>query len=108
MNEVEKRSNLLGLIVLFVVYTTVGIFLGFFYVVFQTTATDVWFNIIGTFVTGGVLAGVAWLVKRLMKITNNAMSLLVVAIGTAIVLYVTWSFWFVLMLELYYGICRHR
>jgi len=99
MNEVEKRSNLLGLIILFVVFTTLGIFLSFFYVIFQTTATDIWANIIAAFVISGVLAAIAWIVKRLMKITNNALSLLVVGIGMVIILYVMWSIWFVVKLD---------
>jgi len=103
MNEVEKRSNLLGLIILFFVFTLTGILLSFFYVIFQTSATDIWANIIGTFVISGVLAGIAWVIKRLLKITNNAMALLVVAIGIVIVLYVMWSMWFVSMFEFYYG-----
>jgi len=94
MNEAEKRSNLLGLIVLFVVFTSLGILLSFFYVIFQTTAEGIWANIIAPFVIGGVLAGVAWLCKRFMKITNNAMSVIVVAIGTLIILFVMWNMWF--------------
>jgi len=97
MNEVEKRSNMLGLIVLFVVFTAFGTFLSFFYVVFHTNTTDIWANIIGTFVLSGALGLVAWLIKRLFKITNNALSLLVVGVGLVIILYVMWSTWFVFM-----------
>jgi len=103
MNEAEKRSNFLGLIVLFVVYTVLGSILSFFYVLFQTRVhDDVWFNIIAAFVVAAVLAVVVWLLKYLFKITNNAMAFLLVLIGTVVILYVMWSMWLLLMFELLY------
>jgi len=102
MNEVGKRSNLLGLLILFAVYTALGVLLGFFYVIFQTRVHDVWGNVIAVAVFAGLLGGVAWIVKRLCKITNNAMAMILVAIGTAIVLYVVWTMWIVVIFELFY------
>jgi len=104
MNEAEKRSDLLGLIILFFVYTPLGILLSFFYVVFQTSVHDTWVNIIAAFVIGGALAVVAWVIKRIMKITSNGASVVVVLIGTVIILYVMWSMWFILMFEWFYGL----
>ncbi|MCL2527639.1 MAG: hypothetical protein FWE42_04390 [Defluviitaleaceae bacterium] len=97
MNEAEQRSNLLGLVILFVVFTPLGVLLSFFYVIFQTRVYDVWANVIAAFVMGAALAIVAWLIKRFTKITNNAMSLVLIAIGMAIVLYAMWYMWFAAM-----------
>jgi len=100
MNEVEKRSNLLGVILLLLIYTPLGILLSFFYVIFQTTVHHVWANIIAAFVMGCVLAAIVWLIKRLLKVTSTFMPLVIIAIGTAAILYVMWSMWFVVMFEM--------
>jgi len=99
MNEAEKRSNFLGLIVLFVVYTALGSLLSFFYVLFQTRVHDTWGNAIAAFVMAAALGVIVWLVKYIFKITNNVMAFFLVLIGTVLILYVTWSMWFQLMFE---------
>jgi len=97
MNEAEKRSNFLGLVVLFIAFTLLGIILSFFYVIFQTSVHDIWANIIAAFVFGVVLAVIAWITKRLMKVDNDFMSVVVVLLGLAIILYLMWYMWFSVM-----------
>ena len=94
MNEAESKSNLLGLIVLAVVYIPLGILLGFFYVILQTTAEDIWLNVLAPVGFGAILAAITWIMKRIMKITNDFMSVIVTAIGTLIILFVVWNIWF--------------
>lgn len=94
MKEAQGRNNILGLINLFGIFTILGVLLSFFYVIFQTTVQELWANVLAVFVMGGVLAGIAWLTKRLAKITNNFMSLVVITLAMIIVLYVMWNMWF--------------
>ena len=102
MNEAESRSNILGLIVLFAVFTFLGIVLSYFYLLAQVNIHRFWGHIIAVFAMGAVLALIVWLVKRLMKITNNVMSLIVIIISLVIVIYVMWGMWFALMIEMLY------
>ena len=102
MNEAESRSNFLGLFVLFAVVTIVGTVLGYVYIIFQVNIHDIWLNMIAVFVFGLFLALVVWLVKRLLKITNNVMSVVVVFIGLALAMYLMWGMWFALMYETLY------
>jgi len=94
MNEAANKNNLLGILVLFVVFTTLGILLSFFYVILQTTSENIWINIFSPFILSGVLAGIAWLCKRFLKITSDVLSLIVVAVGMIIILFVMWNMWF--------------
>jgi len=102
MNEAKKKSNLLGLIVLFVVFTIIGIAISYFYIMFQVNAHDIWLNIIANFVFGLALAATVWIIKRLMRITNDVMSFVLVVLSLAVIMYVMWNMWFVLMLEMLY------
>jgi len=99
MNEAEKRSNLLGLIMLFIIFTPLGIVLSYFYIFFQANIHYLWLNIIAVIVVGGILAAIVFIIKRIFKITNNIMSVIVVAISLAIIVFVMWNMWFVLMFE---------
>ena len=99
MNEAEKRSNFLGLILLFVIFTPLGIVLSYFYVMFQSNIHDIWANIIATFVMGGVLAVIVWILKRMLKVTNNAMAFAVITVSMIIVMYLMWSMWITLIYE---------
>jgi len=105
MNEAERKSNLAGLIVLFVAFTPIGVALSYFYIIFQVNAHDIWANIIANFVFGLLLAATVWIIKRLMRITNDTASLIVVILGLAVIMFVMWNMWFVLMNEMLY---RHR
>ncbi|MCL2378500.1 MAG: hypothetical protein FWC77_05160 [Defluviitaleaceae bacterium] len=102
MNEAIRRNNLLGLIVLFVVLTPVGVILSYFYIMFQINAHAVWINIIANFVFGILLFVLVWVIKRLMRVTNDFMSLFVVIISLAIIVFVMWNMWFALMVEILY------
>jgi len=102
MNEVEKKSNFLGLIVLFVVLTVVGVVLSYFYIVFQVRIHDIWGNIVANFVLGLIFAVTVFAVKRLFKITNNAMSVVVVILSLVVILWAMWTLWFVLMERMLY------
>ena len=102
MNEAERKSNLLGLIILFMVFTPIGVVLSYFYIMFQVNAHIIWLNIISNFVFGLVLAALVWLIKRLLRITNDVMSLVVVILSLAVIIYVMWSMWFALMTEMLY------
>jgi len=100
MNESRGKSNVLGLIILFIVLTLFGILLSHFYIMFQANAHDIWVNIVANFVVGLVLATLVWLIKRLMRITNDVMSLIVVIVSLAVILFVMWNMWIVLMIEM--------
>ena len=102
MNEAKKNSNILGLIVLFVAFTPIGAILSYFYIMFQVNAHDIWVNIIANFVFGLVLAALVWIIKRLMRITNDVMSIVVVILSLGVIVYVMWNIWFVLMVEMLY------
>lgn len=102
MNEAKRNSNLAGLIVLFAVLTPVGVLLSYFYIMFQVNTHDIWVNIIANFVFGLVLAALVWIIKRLMRITNDIISLVVVIVSLAVTVYTMWNLWFVLMVEMLY------
>ncbi|MCL2405653.1 MAG: hypothetical protein FWC92_08920 [Defluviitaleaceae bacterium] len=102
MNEVKRKSSLAGLIVLFLALTPIGVVLSYFYIMFQVNAHDIWANIIANFAVGLILAAVVWVIKRMMRITNDAMSLVVVVISLAITMFVMWNMWFGLMVEVLY------
>ena len=99
MNEVESRSNILGLIILFAAFTFLGIILSYFYVLFQSNIHDVWINVIAAFAVGALFALMVWGLKRLLKVTNNALSVIVVVLSLVIVMYVMWSMWIALVYE---------
>jgi len=102
MHEVERKSNILGLLVLFVVLTVIGVVISYFYIILQANVHDIWVNIIAAFVVGLIFACIVWFAKRLMKITNNAMSVVVVVLSLAIVMWCMWNMWFVLKDRLLY------
>ena len=100
MNEAERKSNVLGLAVLFVALTLIGVVLSYFYIFFQANAHDIIMNIVANFAVGILLAIFVWVIKRLMRITNDVLSLIVVIISLAITIYVMWNMWVVLMIEM--------
>ena len=100
MNESRGKSNWLGLMVLFLVLTPVGILVSHFYIMFQANAHDIWLNIVANFIVGIILATLVWLIKRLMRITNDTMSLIVVIASLAVIVFVMWNMWIVLMMEM--------
>ena len=99
MHEAEKRSSLLGLIMLFVILTLVGVILSYLYIFFQANFHDIWWNILAVCAFGGILAVIVFLLKRVFRVTNNALSVIVTAVSLAIIVYVMWNMWFVLMVE---------
>jgi len=102
MNESKKSVNIPGLIVLFVAVTLVGVVLSYFYIIFQVNAHEIWFNIVGNFVFGLALAVTVWVIKRAMRISNDVLSVIVVVLSLAVIVYVMWNMWFVLMDEILY------
>jgi len=102
MNEAKRNSSIPGLFVLFIAVTLVGIALSYFYIFFQVNAHEIWFNIVGNFVFGLALAILVWVIKRAMRITNDAMSIIVVILSLAVVVFVMWNMWFVLMNQILY------
>ena len=102
MNEAARKSNLMGLAVLFVALTPLGVVLSYFYIFFQANIHDIWINVIAVFVAGAILAVIVWIIKRLLKITNNIMSVVMTALSLAVIVYVMWNMWLVLMFERFY------
>ena len=99
MNEAESKSSIPGLLVLFAALTPLGVILSYFYIFFQANIHHIWINVIAAIVTGCILAGTVWIIKRFMKITNNILSVIVTALSLVIIVYVMWNMWFALMIE---------
>jgi len=103
MNEAKSKSNFFGLIFLFVVLTVIGTILSYFFIWFQATTLNIWVVMLSVFVFGLVLALIVWLIKRLMKITNDTAAFVIVILSLAVIMYSMWGMWLALMMEMLYN-----
>ncbi|MCL1862754.1 MAG: hypothetical protein FWF78_04210 [Defluviitaleaceae bacterium] len=94
--DVKRKSNIVGLIALFVILVVLGLALGYLYIALLDIMTSAWLAIIVSLGFGGLLAITVFFVRFCMVITNRLASFFVVLAGLSIVYYLKWSVFFAL------------
>ena len=92
--EIEKRSNVVGLILLFVTLSIVGSILALFYIAFQDWVPNLWVAAGAGVAFGFVLAWIVKTCKKQFKITSTVGCVVVVCLALFIIHYLKWNMFF--------------
>jgi hypothetical protein len=89
--EFEKKSNFVGLAVMFVVLLAVGVVLNFIYIVFMDNVPYIMLAFFATLGYGGVLAGIVFFARKWFVIRNKIPVIILVVIAFFILYFVQWN-----------------
>ncbi|MCL2363406.1 MAG: hypothetical protein FWC71_01945 [Defluviitaleaceae bacterium] len=94
MYDEQRKGNLIGLIILFVLLTLTGSALSFVYIALNDVVPFIYLNALFALGYGLLLCGIIMWVKKVCKITNNVATGIVVFFSLIIINFIMWQWFF--------------
>jgi len=97
MEQSQSKSNIVGLIALFLLFIPAGIIVHYVYIGTANLIGNIWLHVFASIGAGFALFAVVDFLKKLFKITNNTGAIVAVALGLPLIHYLKWVFYIVFL-----------